>query len=140
MIKAVLLLGLGLLLIIAGRFGIERRTTTFVNLEESTNSGDVGFAFYRDYYLGEHRKGVTKLFHIVGTLLGVVLVVLAFVLKNYWLIPIGIVAAYGLAWFSHFVFEHNRPATFKHPLLSFRSDFRMMRDVATGREKLDADD
>ena len=32
-----------------------------------------------------------------------------------------------------FVFEKNRPATFKYPLYSFVSDWIMMKDMLTGK-------
>ena len=40
---------------------------------------------------------------------------------------------YGAAWVGHFCFEHNRPATFKHPLYSLMGDFRMWWEVVTLR-------
>ena len=33
---------------------------------------------------------------------------------------------YGFAWVGHFVFEKNRPATFKYPLWSFMGDWVML--------------
>jgi len=43
------------------------------------------------------------------------------------------IAGYAFAWTGHFFFEKNQPATFRHPLYSLRGDFRMLREVLTGR-------
>ncbi len=45
---------------------------------------------------------------------------------------------YGLAWIGHFMFEKNRPATFKHPLYSLAGDLVMFKDVVVGRIPLRA--
>ena len=44
-----------------------------------------------------------------------------------------LITGYALAWVGHYFFEKNTPATFKHPLYSLRGDFRMAREVLTGR-------
>jgi hypothetical protein len=70
---------------------------------------------------------------------GALMVLLYFVLNK---ITMGklyvevLVLAYGVAWFSHFFVEHNRPATFIYPSYSFASDFNMLFGLATGRIKL----
>jgi len=43
------------------------------------------------------------------------------------------VVSFALAWTSHFFVEHNRPATFEHPLWSWLADQKMMALMITGR-------
>ena len=88
--------------------------------------------FYPDY-LAEHRNAVSRRLHFAGTLL--VLATLGFAVATArwgWLLAMP-VFGYGLAWLGHFVFERNRPATFRHPLYSLAGDFVMFRDMLTGR-------
>ncbi|CAN5358491.1 hypothetical protein BH10PSE3_BH10PSE3_16050 [soil metagenome] len=40
---------------------------------------------------------------------------------------------YGFAWIGHFVFEKNRPATFKYSLYSLAGDFQLWFEVVTGK-------
>jgi hypothetical protein len=80
-----------------------------------------------DFYVQEHSKPTTRLLHFIGTTLGLILLVW-FVATGRWL-----VVGYAFAWFAHFVVEKNRPATFRYPLWSFISDFKMMSYMATGR-------
>ena len=47
--------------------------------------------------------------------------------------PLRLLCGYGFAWIGHFFFEHNRPATFTHPLYSLIGDWVMFRDMLTGR-------
>ncbi len=84
-------------------------------------------------YVLAHQKTGTQLLHLAGTVAGVSLLVAAVVLRNYWLVPAGLVAGYGFAWTGHFLVEGNRPATFGHPFLSFASDFRMVYCIVTGQ-------
>jgi hypothetical protein len=60
------------------------------------------------------------------------LVLALFTLNPWWLLG-AVLAGYGFAWVGHFFFEHNRPATFAHPIYSLIGDWAMFRDVLTGR-------
>jgi hypothetical protein len=90
------------------------------------------------YYLTEHSKPMTRVFHFIGTLL--VFVVLAWVIvsKTWWGFTLVPLVGYGFAWISHMVFERNKPATFKYPAYSLASDFIMFWDLLTGKEKFNA--
>jgi hypothetical protein len=91
------------------------------------------FAEFYPFYLSEHSKPVTRRIHFVGSTLGVFcLFLMALTGDPLWLL-LGLVLGYGLAWFAHFVFEKNRPATFNQPLYSFMGDWRMYWDILTGR-------
>jgi hypothetical protein len=91
------------------------------------------FADFYPYYLEEHSNPACRRLHYVGSLL--VLAVLAYVLfTQSWLLLLALpVIGYGFAWIGHFVFEKNKPATFKHPLYSFMGDWVMLKDGLTGR-------
>ncbi len=91
------------------------------------------FEEFWPFYVGEHRRRETRALHYVGTGLGYSALAAALVTANPMLVPVGLVAGYGPAWVSHFFIEKNRPATFKHPLWSFRGDARMLRLFLTGR-------
>jgi hypothetical protein len=93
------------------------------------------YAEFWPFYLREHSQASTRWLHFVGTSVGVGLGITAGVTGRGALVPAALVAAYGFAWFSHFVIEHNRPATFKYPLWSLLSDFRMAGLMATGQLK-----
>ncbi|HET9451540.1 MAG TPA: DUF962 domain-containing protein [Aggregicoccus sp.] len=85
------------------------------------------------FYLREHGRPATRALHFVGTTLGVSLGAGAVASGRALLVPAALVAAYGFAWVSHFTVEHNRPATFRYPLWSLLSDFRMWGLMAAGR-------
>lgn len=91
------------------------------------------FREFYPFYLGEHRHYVSRRLHVLGTLTMLAITALALAMRDWRLVIAGIVVAYGLAWIGHFVFEKNRPATFRYPLYSLRGDFTMLRDVLLRR-------
>lgn len=77
------------------------------------------------YYLHEHSRAGTRAAHCFGTSLAIILVALAAVYGEPWLLLGALIAGYAFAWLSHMLIEHNRPATFRYPLYSLVGDFHM---------------
>lgn len=93
------------------------------------------FADFYPYYLKEHSNIVCRKLHFLGTC-GVIALFLLFFFTGtvsvLFFIPL---VGYGFAWAGHFIFEKNRPATFKHPLYSLLGDFRMFWEILIGKLK-----
>jgi len=102
-------------------------------LESPSVNPPHNFSEFWPFYVLAHRHSATRVFHSVGTLLGWTVFIAAFALRDYWLLLLALVAPYALAWFSHFFVEHNRPATFGHPLWSWLADQKMVAMVLAGR-------
>lgn len=95
------------------------------------------FQEFWDFYVAEHGDQRTRRFHFVGSMLGIVILALLIWFGYWYLFPLALVPSYGLAWYSHFHIEHNRPATFKYPVWSFLGDWKMVWLMLTG--KMDAE-
>ncbi|MEN9789341.1 MAG: hypothetical protein RLZZ473_1405 [Pseudomonadota bacterium] len=91
------------------------------------------FQEFYPFYLGEHANRTSRRLHVVGTLGALLQIVLAVAQAQPRLLVSALITGYALAWVGHYFFEKNTPATFKHPLYSLRGDFRMAREVLTGR-------
>jgi len=94
------------------------------------------FREFYPYYLEEHANAATRRLHFVGTSLVMGCLLAAIVTRNVWWLLAAPLCVYGFAWVGHFFFEHNRPATFSHPLYSFAGDWMMFRDMLTGRVRI----
>ena len=94
------------------------------------------FKSFRDFYpfyLREHRDQTCRRLHVVGSALVVVTLFYAIWFRNPWLLIAMPVIGYGFAWFGHFVYEKNRPATFTYPLYSLMGDWMLFAEVISGR-------
>ena len=84
------------------------------------------FAEFWPDYVRAHSKPATRVVHCLGTMLGWVLLGAAIAARRWWWIAGAVLVSYALAWLSHFLLEHNKPATFEHPLWSWWADQRMV--------------
>ena len=107
-----------------------------MNTTEPDPRPSTTFAEFYPFYLGEHRNRTCRRLHFVGSTLALVC------LRDAGRRPgepqyllYGLLCGYGFAWIGHFVFEKNKPATFKRPLYSFMGDWVMYRDIWLGRIK-----
>lgn len=83
--------------------------------------------------MAEHSKPLTRILHFAGTTLGIALLIYFVASGRWYFFPLFFVVGYAFAWFAHFVVEKNRPATFKYPVWSFISDFKMIAYMLAGR-------
>ncbi|WP_411888293.1 Mpo1-like protein [Hydrocarboniphaga effusa] len=90
-------------------------------------------AEFYPFYLSQHRSYVNRRLHFIGTT-GLLVALMAALISHEgrWLVAVPL-SGYGFAWIGHFVFEKNRPATFRYPLYSFVCDFLMYRDMLLQR-------
>lgn len=87
--------------------------------------------FYR-FYLTEHRNIMSRRLHAAGSSIGIYFFTQAIRQRKAKYVLYGLVSGYACAWVGHFVFEKNKPASFKQPLYSFISDWRMLSDILRG--------
>ena len=93
------------------------------------------FADFYPFYLREHSNMMCRKLHFLGTCGVIALLMLFFFTGSLLLLLFLPIVGYGFAWTGHFVFEKNRPATFKNPFFSLLGDFRMFWDILVGRVK-----
>ncbi|MFW1850589.1 Mpo1-like protein [Acinetobacter guillouiae] len=91
--------------------------------------------FYR-FYLTEHRSMMSRRLHAAGSSLGIYFFSKAIRQRKAKYVAYGLLSGYACAWVGHFVFEKNKPASFKQPLYIFISDWRMLSDIVRGNLSL----
>ena len=68
-----------------------------------SNSRYTSFKEFWPFYLAEHSKPGTRWLHLLGTVLGTLLMIYFVATGRWWLFPLGFIPGYGAAWFAHFV-------------------------------------
>ena len=91
--------------------------------------------FYR-FYLTEHRNITSRRLHVLGSSIGGYWIAKAIRHRKPKYVLYGLVPGYACAWVGHFLYEKNKPASFKQPFYSFISDWRMLSDIARGNLSL----
>ncbi|HET9051950.1 MAG TPA: DUF962 domain-containing protein [Candidatus Dormibacteraeota bacterium] len=92
------------------------------------------FEEFFPFYCGEHSKPLTRWLHFAGTHAAGAIVATAVARRSAPMLLAAPVVSYGTAWAAHLLVEHNRPATFTHPLWSLRGDFVMIGMMWKGRD------
>ncbi|WP_166263735.1 DUF962 domain-containing protein [Marinobacter caseinilyticus] len=91
------------------------------------------FSEFYPFYLEEHSDPTCRRLHYMGSFLVLAVTLYALASQTWLYLLLLPVIGYGFAWFGHFVFEKNRPATFQYPLYSLLGDWVMLKDMLTGR-------
>ena len=91
------------------------------------------FAEFYPFYLSEHSNRTCRRLHFVGSSLGLVCLATMVATGQLQFLLYGLLCGYAFAWVGHFVFEKNKPASFKRPLYSFMGDWVMYKDIWTGK-------
>lgn len=94
------------------------------------------FEEFWTFYLTQHQNQTCRRLHFIGTFQAIGVLVYSIEAGSYRLILPAFALGYGFAWVGHFVFERNRPATFKYPLWSFLADLKMFLLMSTRQLKL----
>lgn len=92
--------------------------------------------FY-NFYLTEHSNKTCRTLHFIGTALVFFIAFFAVYFSRSFLWIFVPLVGYGFAWVGHFYFEKNKPATFKYPLWSLASDFKMFFQILSGKISID---
>lgn len=91
------------------------------------------FAEFYPFYLSEHSNRTCRRLHFLGSSLALVCFTLLALTLEFQYLFLALLCGYGCAWLGHFVFEKNKPASFKQPLYSFMGDWVMFKDILTGK-------
>jgi hypothetical protein len=85
------------------------------------------------FYVREHANKTNRRLHFIGSTGSLLFAIAAIVRKEPKHLLHALVSGYGGAWIGHFFFEKNKPASFKYPLWSFVSDWKMYAKILTGQ-------
>ena len=90
------------------------------------------------FYVGQHLNRTNRRLHFFGTLAALVCGGLAMTESAWFFVGMPF-CGYAFAWFGHFAFEKNRPATWSYPFWSLCGDFQMFALMSAGRMDAEVD-
>lgn len=96
------------------------------------NQSYKSFRDFWPFYLGEHSMPQCRTQHFLGSSIAAAFFFVAMVTGHLTWIFLSLIVGYGCAWWGHFVFEKNTPATFKYPIYSFMGDWKMFWMMMVG--------
>lgn len=102
----------------------------------STNYKTEGFNNFSEFYpfyLSQHRSTFNRKLHFISTILYISNLIYQLVFGRLIYIAFCPVLAYGPAWYGHYFYEKNKPATFLYPFYSLAGDFVMFFDILFGK-------
>ncbi|MGM9454879.1 Mpo1-like protein [Legionella bozemanae] len=94
------------------------------------------FNEFYPFYLSEHKTVMCRRLHVLGTSLACLSFLFFLFTWNYLWLILMLAVGYGFAWIGHFVYEKNKPATFRYPLYSLMGDFVMFWQILRGKLKI----
>jgi len=108
-------------------------------MSQNNAEGFQSFREFYPYYLAEHANKSCRIMHYIGSTLVLAVILYAVLTQQWWSLVAVPLIGYGFAWLGHFVFEHNKPATFKYPGYSLMGDWVMYWDawvyLLTGKKR-----
>lgn len=110
------------------------------NMNENNKNNSIIFHNFNEFwpfYVSQHQNAINRLLHVIGTILGFTFFIY-FTVNNSSSIGlvIGLIIGYFCAWSGHYIFEKNKPATFRFPIYSFLGDIKMFFLTITGKQLL----
>jgi hypothetical protein len=93
------------------------------------------FAEFYPFYLSQHQNIMCRALHYIGSSLVILVTIFALYSGQWLLLCLLPVIGYSFAWIGHFVFEKNKPATFKYPIYSLMADWVMLFEAFSGKKR-----
>lgn len=115
---------------------VQSSSAGLVDLPKKTIMPIKNYSEFYKFYLNEHHDLACRRLHFLGSSIGLYMISKAIRKKQKRYLAYGVLAGYACAWVGHFGFEKNKPASFKQPLYSFISDWRMFGHILTGQISL----
>ncbi len=93
----------------------------------------MSFEEYYEHYLTLHQNKYCRRMHVCGNLATIGYIGLICGAQMWWGLLLAPFVVYPFAWSGHFLFERNKPAAFSNPIWAKLSDWKMMKDILTGK-------